>query len=123
MQVAQRTRELALMRGIGATRRQVMRTILTESVILGIVASLIGIGIGIGMARGLAALMSAFGLTLPTAGVQVGLDTILIGVGVGTLVTVLSAIAPARRATKALPIEALRDSPPAAAPPPHTNSQ
>jgi putative ABC transport system permease protein len=115
MQVAQRTRELALMRAIGATRRQVMRTILAESVILGVVASLIGIAIGIAMARGLAALMSAFGLTLPTAGVQVGLDTVLIGVGVGTLVTVLSAIAPARRATKVLPIEALRDSTPAAA--------
>jgi putative ABC transport system permease protein len=67
MQVAQRTRELALMRAIGATRRQVMRTILAESVILGVVASLIGIAIGIAMARGLAALMSAFGLSLPTA--------------------------------------------------------
>jgi putative ABC transport system permease protein len=115
MQVAQRTRELALMRAIGATRRQVMRTILVESVILGIVASLIGVALGIGMARGLAALMSAFGLSLPTAGVRVGVDTVLIGVGVGTLVTVVSAIAPARRATKVLPIEALRDSTPAAA--------
>jgi putative ABC transport system permease protein len=115
MQVAQRTRELALMRAIGATRRQVLRTILVESVILGLVASLIGIALGVGMARGLAGLMSAFGFTVPTAGVRVGLDTILIGVGVGTLVTVLSAIAPARRATKVLPIEALRDSTPAAA--------
>ena len=112
MQVAQRTRELALMRAIGAPRKQVMRTILTESVILGVAASLAGVALGVGMARGLAALMSAFGYSMPTAGVSVGSDVLLVGLLVGTLVTVVSAIAPARRATKVLPVEALRDSAP-----------
>ena len=114
MQVAQRTRELAPMRAIGATRRQVMRTILIESVILGVLSSLIGIALGVGMASGLAGLMSAFGFSVPTAGVSVSLEVVGIGVAVGTVVTVLSAIAPARRATKVLPIEALRNSTPAA---------
>jgi putative ABC transport system permease protein len=112
MQVAQRTRELALMRAIGATRNQVMKTILVESVVLGVAASLLGVGLGVAMATGLSALMSGFGFSLPQAGVRVGVDVVLIGVAVGTLVTVVSAIAPARRATKVLPIEALRDAAP-----------
>jgi putative ABC transport system permease protein len=114
MQVAQRTRELALFRAIGATRRQVRRTILTEAVLLGLVSSLLGIGLGLGMARGLAALMGGFGLALPTAGVRLEVVTVAISLAVGTLVTVASAVAPARRATKVLPVEALRDSVPGA---------
>jgi putative ABC transport system permease protein len=112
MQVAQRSRELALMRAVGATRGQVMRTILTESVVLGAGASLLGVVLGLGMARGLAALMSWFGWTIPTAGVHIGADALLAGLVVGTVVTVVSAIAPARKATRVLPVEALRDSTP-----------
>ena len=114
MQVAQRTRELALLRAIGATRRQVMRAILAEAVILGLVASAVGILLGLGMARGLSALMTTFGLVLPTASLRLQPSTIWIGFLVGTLVTVVAAVAPARRATRVLPIEALRDAAPTA---------
>jgi putative ABC transport system permease protein len=112
MQVAQRSRELALMRAVGATRGQVMRTILTESVVLGAGASLLGVVLGLGMATGLAALMTGFGWSIPTAGVHIGADVLLAGLVVGTVVTVVSAIAPARRATRVLPVEALRDAMP-----------
>ncbi len=114
MQVAQRTRELALLRAIGATRRQVLRAILAEALLLGLVASLLGIALGVGMARGLSALMTSFGLELPTASVRVQGSTVLAGLLVGTVVTVVAAVAPARRATKVLPVEALRDSVPGA---------
>ena len=114
MQVAQRSRELALLRAIGATRRQVMRTILAEAVLLGLVASAIGIILGVGMARGLTGLMDGFGFSLPTAGLQVQASTVAIGLVVGTVMTVVAAVAPARRATKVLPVEALRDAAPVA---------
>ncbi len=114
MQVAQRTRELALLRAIGATRRQVMRTILAEAVLVGAAASAAGLALGVGMARGLVALMNAFGLSMPSAPIQVEAGTVLVGMLVGTLVTVVAAVAPARRATRVLPVEALRDAAPAA---------
>src|SRR3954468_16229095 len=112
MQVAQRTRELALFRAIGATRRQVMRAILAEAAVLGLVASALGIVLGLGMAKALSAVMTAFGLVLPTAALRVQPTTVLPGFAVGTLVTVVAAVAPARRATRVLPVEALRDAAP-----------
>src|SRR3954469_2400480 len=114
MQVAQRTRELALFRAIGATRRQVMRTILAEAVVLGLVASALGILLGLGMAKALSALMTTFGFVLPTASLRIQPSTVLVGFLVGTLVTVVAAVAPARRATRVLPVEALRDAAPTA---------
>ena len=112
MQVAQRTRELALLRAIGATRRQVLRALVAESLLLGLVSSLVGVLLGMGLAGGLGALMAAFGFSLPTAGIRLTSQALVVGVLVGTLVTVVSAIAPARRATKVLPVEALRDAAP-----------
>jgi putative ABC transport system permease protein len=112
MQVAQRTRELALLRAIGATRAQVMRTILAEALLLALVASGAGIALGVGLARGLSALMDGFGISLPTAPLRVQLSTVVIGLLVGTTVTLVAAVAPARRATKVLPVEALRDAAP-----------
>jgi putative ABC transport system permease protein len=114
MQVAQRTRELALLRAIGATRRQVMGTILTEAVILGLAASAIGIALGVGMARLLTALMGGLGFSLPAAPLEIRMSTVLIGLAVGTVITVVAAVAPARRATRVLPVEALRDATPMA---------
>ena len=114
MQVAQRTRELALLRAIGATRRQVLRTIVVEAAVLGAGASAIGLLLGVGMSRGLTSLMGFFGLSMPSAPLEVEASTIAIGLAVGTLITVAAAVAPARRATKVLPVEALRDTPPAA---------
>ena len=110
MQVAQRTRELALLRAIGATRRQVMRTIVAEAAALGLAASAIGLGLGVGAAYGLSSLLSAFGPDLPTATMRLQGSTIAISLLVGTLVTIVAAIAPARRATRILPVEALHDA-------------
>src|SRR3954468_5085247 len=112
MQVAQRTRELALFRAIGATPRQAMRAILAEAVVLGLVASTIGILLGLVMAKGLSSLMTAFGFVLPTASLRIQPTTVLAGFVVGTVVTVVAAVAPARRATRVLPVEALRDAAP-----------
>jgi putative ABC transport system permease protein len=112
MQVAQRTRELALLRAIGATRRQVMRALLIESLVLGLLSSIAGVLLGVGLAHGLSALMSGFGFSLPTAGIQLTSQALVVGVLVGTVVTMVSAVAPARRATKVLPVEALQDSTP-----------
>ena len=114
MQVAQRTRELALLRAIGATRRQVMRTILAEAVLLGLAASALGIALGVGMARALTALMEGLGFSLPAAPLEIRPTTIIAGLVVGTVITVVAALAPARRATTVLPVEALRDAAPSA---------
>ncbi len=114
MQVAQRTRELALLRAIGATRRQVMRTILLEALVQGVGASALGLFLGLGMARGLSWTMARFGFDLPTAAPRLQGTTVLAALLVGTLVTVVAAIAPSRRATRVLPVEALRDSTPGA---------
>jgi putative ABC transport system permease protein len=114
MIVSQRSREIALLRAIGATRRQVMRNLLTEAVLLGLGASFVGIGLGVGVAKGLNALMAVVGFTLPTASTQIRPGTIWASLLVGTLVTVVASLVPARRATKVLPVEALRESSPSA---------
>jgi putative ABC transport system permease protein len=117
MTVSQRSREIALMRAVGATRRQVMRNLLLEAVLLGVGASVVGIGLGVGVAKGLSALMSAIGFALPTASMQIKPGTIWASILVGTIVTVVAAIVPARRATKVLPVEALREATPGSRPP------
>jgi len=112
MIVAQRSREIALLRAVGATRRQVMRSLVVEALLLGFGASALGLGLGVAVARGLTALMDAVGLSLPTTSMQLAPRTIWLSLLVGTLVTVVAALAPARRATKVLPVEALRDAAP-----------
>ena len=114
MQVAQRTRELALLRAIGATRSQVMRTILAEAVLLGAASSVLGLALGVGMARGLSGLMGTMGMSLPSAPLEIRGSTVLVAMLVGTVITVVAAVAPARRATRVLPVEALRDAAPTA---------
>ena len=114
MIVAQRSREMALMRAIGATRRQVMTSLLVEAGLLGVIASAVGIAVGAGVAKGLNALVSALGFSLPTTSLQVNSRTILVSMIVGTTVTVAAALIPARRATKVLPVEALREATPGA---------
>ena len=114
MIVTQRSREIALLRAIGATRRQVMRSLMLEAVLLGVAASAIGIGLGMGVAKGLTTLMDAVGFSLPSTSLQLETRTILVSLLVGTFVTVLAALVPARRATKVLPVEALRESTPGA---------
>ncbi|WP_426561034.1 ABC transporter permease [Angustibacter sp. McL0619] len=114
MTVTQRSREIALLRAIGANRRQVMSSLLLEAVGLGVLASAAGFGLGIAVAKGLNWLMDTIGLALPFTSLQIEASQLWISLAVGTGVTVLAAIVPARRATKVLPIEALRESTPGA---------
>jgi putative ABC transport system permease protein len=107
--VAQRTRELALLRALGASRWQVMTSVITEAFLTGLVASIVGIVAGIGIALGLQALLGAFGVDLPSTSPQLQLRTIVVSLVVGTVVTVCAAVFPARRASRVAPVEALRD--------------
>src|SRR6266508_1640405 len=112
MTVTQRAREIALLRAIGATRRQVSRSLLTEALLLGAGASAAGIGLGVLVAKALKLLMDVVGFSLPSTSTQLEPRTIWLSLLVGTLVTVAAAFVPARRATKVLPVEALRDAVP-----------
>ena len=108
--VAQRQRELALLRAVGASRRQVLAAVLSESLIVGLVASAVGVIAGIGLAWLLKAGLAALGFDLPASGLVVSPRTVLFGLLAGTLVTAVSAIAPARRAATIPPIAALQDA-------------
>ena len=109
--VGQRTRELALLRVVGASRRQVFRSVLTEAAIVGFASSAVGVGLGVGAAVGIEALLSGFGVTLPTGPLTFEPRTAIVGLAVGTLVTVFSAIGPARNAVRIPPVAALADRP------------
>ena len=114
MTVTQRSREIALLRAIGARRRQVLGSLLLEAVGLGLLASAAGFGLGVAVAKGLKWLMDAVGLALPFTSLQLEASQVWISLAVGVGVTVMAALVPARRATKVLPIEALRESAPGA---------
>ncbi len=105
--VGQRTRELALLRVVGASRRQVFRSVLTEAALTGLIASIIGLGLGVLAAVGLRALLSAFGVTLPSAPLVFEARTPIVAIVVGVGVTLLSAIMPARKAVRIPPVAAL----------------
>jgi putative ABC transport system permease protein len=107
--IAQRTREFATLRTLGASRRQVLRAILAESLAVGIVASVIGLLAGLALAQGLFALFNAAGLTLPNSGTVVKPRTIIVSILVGVVVTVLASLRPALRATRVEPIAAVRE--------------
>ena len=110
--VGQRTRELALLRVVGASRGQVLRSVLAEAAIVGLVSSAIGVGLGVAAAIGLEALLSGFGTALPTGPLTFEPRTAIVGLAVGTLVTVVSAIGPARNAVRIPPVAALTDRSP-----------
>ena len=105
--VGQRTRELALLRVVGASRRQVFRSVLGEALVVGLAASLIGLGLGVLAAVALKALLGAFGITLPSAPLVFEARTVAIAITVGVGVTVISALGPARRAVRIAPVAAL----------------
>jgi putative ABC transport system permease protein len=106
--VAQRTRELATLRTIGATRRQVLRSVVLESFVLGVFASVVGLFAGFGLAKGLSSLFGALGLSLPEAAPVYEMRTVVVSLLLGIVVTVLSGLAPAVRATRVPPIAAAR---------------
>ena len=108
--VAQRTREFALLRTLGASRAQILRSVLVETLIIGILASLLGIAGGLLLAPALAALMSGFGLDLGSTGIVVEPRTIVAGLAVGVIATIVSGFVPARRATRIEPVAAMRES-------------
>ncbi|MFF9509499.1 ABC transporter permease [Streptomyces sp. NPDC014724] len=110
MLVAQRTREIGLMRAIGSSRKQVNRSVLIEALFLGIVGSVLGVGAGIGLAVGLMKLMGAMGMELSTKDLTIAWTTPVVGLALGILVTVVAAYIPARRAGKISPMAALRDA-------------
>jgi putative ABC transport system permease protein len=107
--VAQRTKELALLRAVGATGRQVYWVVMIEAVFTGIVASAIGIGAGVLLALGLKVMFAAFGIEMPQGNLTVLPRTIIVGLLVGTVVTVISALLPARKASRVPPVAALRE--------------
>ena len=109
--VAQRTRENALLRALGASKRQVLASVMIEAVAVGLLASIIGIGVGVLVAGGLKALLAAFGLEVPAGGVVLASRTIIVSILVGTLVTLISALSPARKAGKVPPVAAMQDVP------------
>jgi putative ABC transport system permease protein len=107
--VAQRTRELATLRTIGASRAQLRMAVLLEALVIGLAASLIGLGFGILLAIGLQALFDALGFGLPSTAMVIETRTIVVALLVGVVVTVLAAIVPAIRATRIPPILAVRE--------------
>ncbi|GAA3805243.1 FtsX-like permease family protein [Streptomyces coacervatus] len=110
MLVAQRTREIGLMRAIGSSRKQVNRSVLVEALLLGVFGSVLGVGAGVGLAVGLMKLMGSIGMHLSTADLTVAWTTPVVGLLLGVVVTVLAAYLPARRAGKVSPMAALRDA-------------
>jgi putative ABC transport system permease protein len=106
--VAQRTRELALLRAIGASRRQVRRSVALEATVVGMVASGLGLLAGVGVAKGIGALWNSFGVTLPEGPLVVRPASLLVAFALGVVVTVASALLPARRAARVAPVEAMR---------------
>ncbi|HEX2087706.1 MAG TPA: FtsX-like permease family protein [Solirubrobacteraceae bacterium] len=108
--VAQRTRELGLVRLIGASRRQVLTAVVAEAFTIGLLGSLAGLAAGYGLAALLQSFFASIGLDLPQAGTVFSTGTVAASMIVGTVVTTLAGIVPALRATRIAPVTALRDA-------------
>ncbi len=107
--VAQRAREFALLRTLGASRAQVLRSVLGEGIVLGVLGSLAGLALGVLVASGLRALFRAIGFELPSTGAVLAARTVWVSLGVGVIVTLVACLAPALRATRVPPVAALRE--------------
>jgi putative ABC transport system permease protein len=107
--VAQRSRELATLRTLGASRRQVLRSVIAEAAVIGVIASLAGLALGWFLASGLTALFGAMGLEMPQGDTVFATSTVVISLLAGTLVTLLAGVVPAIRATRVPPIAAVRE--------------
>ena len=113
--VGQRTRELALLRALGAGRRQVQGIMLLEAAVIGLIGALLGVGFGVLLALGLQQVLPAIGLELPTASLDIRTRTLVVGMAAGLGVTLVSALVPAYRASRIAVMAALRED--AASPP------
>ncbi|WP_411276811.1 ABC transporter permease [Gaiella sp.] len=107
--VAQRTREFATLRTIGASRRQILGSVILESLVIGLLASLIGLGLGILLAEGIEGLFRALGVELPTADRVFAVRTVIVALAVGVGITLLAGLFPAIKATRVPPIAAVRE--------------
>jgi putative ABC transport system permease protein len=107
--VAQRTREFALLRTLGASRAQILRLVVYEGLLLGVLGAGLGLLVGVGVAPALDALFKAFGATLPDSGTVLETRTIVVSLLVGVGVTVLAGLPPALRATRVPPVAAMRE--------------
>ncbi|NUS58235.1 MAG: ABC transporter permease [Streptomycetaceae bacterium] len=107
MLVAQRTKEIALMRAVGASRKQITRSVLAEAAVVGLVASVIGFVLGIGLAVGLRSGMAAFEMKIPDGPLIVSATPVLAAIAVGVLITMFAAWLPGRRAAKIPPVAAM----------------
>jgi putative ABC transport system permease protein len=108
--VAQRTRENGLLRALGASRRQVLGSVLIEAAAVGVIAALLGLAAGVAVAAGLKALLSAFGLTLPGGSLVLNARTVVASLVIGIGVTLIAAISPARKAAKVPPVAAMQEA-------------
>jgi putative ABC transport system permease protein len=108
--VAQRSREFALLRAVGASTRQVQSAVLVEALVVGLLSGVLGLGLGVVFAVGLQSLMAGLGLELPPGNTTVEVRTIVAALTVGIGVTVVASIVPARRASRVAPVEAMRGS-------------
>ncbi len=107
--VGQRIKELALLRTLGASRRQLLTSVLAEALLVGAIASVLGILAGLGVAKAIAALFDAVGFGLPIAGMSLGIGTVVIALVIGIGITMLASFVPALRSTKIPPVAAIRD--------------
>ena len=107
--VAQRTREMALLRALGAARRQVLGSVVVEALVTGLVASVVGVLLGFALAIGLRSLLAAIGIDIPASGLTIEPNAVIVPILVGVVITVASALLPARKAASIPPIAAMRD--------------
>jgi putative ABC transport system permease protein len=108
--VAQRSRELALLRALGASGKQVTRSVAAEAFVVGLLSSVLGLALGVLVAIGLQGLLAAFGFELPSQAPVILPRTIIVALIAGTVVTFVSALSPARRAARVPPVAAMRET-------------
>ena len=107
--IAQRTRELATLRTLGASRRQVRLSVVLEALVMGVLASIVGLFLGLALAKGLFSLFEAVGFTLPNNGILLETRTVIVSLALGIVVTLIASFFPALRATRVPPIAAVRE--------------